>query len=187
MEDDSSILSYVSLPDSARGPHRITHMDQLNEALVSIRKILRATELHGKALRVATGLKTSQLIVLQALEESPELTVGEITARVYMAQATVTMIVSRLDAMGYVRRTRGTSDKRKVFVSLSDAGAEALSQAPEALHQRFAEQFEPLAVWEKTMLIASLQRVAAMLDAADIDAAPLLQLGDAHAHDTGVK
>lgn len=187
MEDDSSILSYVSLPDSASSSRRITDMDQLNEALVSIRQILRATELHGKALRVATGLKTSQLIVLQALEESPELTVGEITARVYMAQATVTMIVSRLDAMGLVRRTRGTTDKRKVFVSLTDVGTEVLARAPEALHQRFAEQFEPLANWEKTMLIASLQRVAAMLDASDIDAAPLLQLGDAHVHEVDVK
>lgn len=162
-------------------------MDQLNEALVSIRKILRATELHGKALRIATGLKTSQLIVLQALEESPELTVGEITAQVHMAQATVTMIVSRLETMGFVLRKKGVTDKRKVFVSLTERGLEVLAQAPEALHQRFAEEFEPLAVWEKSMMIASLQRVAAMLDASDIDAAPLLQLGEAHAHDVGVK
>ena len=162
-------------------------MDQLNEALVSIRKILRATELHGKALRIATGLKTSQLIVLQALEESPELTVGEITAQVHMAQATVTMIVSRLEAMGFVLRKKGVTDKRKVFVSLTERGLEVLAQAPEALHERFAEEFEPLAAWEKSMMIASLQRVAAMLDASDIDAAPLLQLGEAHVHDAGVK
>jgi len=162
-------------------------MDQLNEALVSIRKILRATELHGKALRIATGLKTSQLIVLQALEESPELTVGEITAQVHRAQATVTMIVSRLETMGFVRRKKGVTDKRKVFVSLTERGLEVLAQAPEALHQRFAEEFEPLEVWEKSMMIASLQRVAAMLDASDIDAAPLLQLGEVHAHETGTK
>ena len=183
MKDDSAVLSYVSFADSAKGKHGISDMEQLNEALVAIRKILRATELHGKALRIATGLKTSQLIVLQALDESPELTVGEITAQVHMAQATVTMIVSRLEKMGYVCRTKGTSDKRKVFVSLTNVGREALAQAPEALHQRFAEKFDPLAVWEKTMLIASLQRVAAMLVASDIDAAPLLQLGDAHVHE----
>ena len=149
-------------------------MDQLNEALVSIRQILRATELHGKALRVATGLKTSQL---QALEDSPELTVGEITGQVHMAQASVTMIVARLEELGLVDRTRGTSDKRKVYVRLTEAGHDILEQAPEALHQRFAEQFEPLKTWEKTMLVASLQRVASMLDASDIDAAPILQYG----------
>ncbi|MEX0693996.1 MAG: MarR family transcriptional regulator [Rhodospirillales bacterium] len=149
-------------------------MDQLNQALVSIRRILRATEMHGKALRQATGLKTSQLLVLQALEESQELTVGGITAEVHMAQASVTMIVARLETLGFVRRVRGTTDKRNVFVALTDTGREILKQAPEALHQRFADAFEPLETWEKTMLIASLQRVAAMLNAADLDAAPIL-------------
>ena len=109
-------------------------MDKLNEALISIRRILRATELHGKALRIATGLKTSQLLVLQALEEEPELTVGEITDRVHMAQASVTTLVARLEELGLVTRTRGTSDKRKVFVKLTDAGHVMLEQAPEALH-----------------------------------------------------
>lgn len=160
-------------------------MDQLNEALVSIRQILRATELHGKALRVATGLKTSQLLVLQALEDSPELTVGEITGQVHMAQASVTMIVARLEELGLVDRTRGTSDKRKVFVRLTEAAHDILEQAPEALHQRFAQQFEPLKTWEKTMLIASLQRVAAMLDASDIDASPILQFGPTGHSETG--
>lgn len=174
-----SYLGYVSLTGFDADGRGATDMDKLNEALISIRRILRATELHGKALRGATGLKTSQLLVLQALEEEPELTVGEITGQVHMAQASVTAIVARLEEMGLVKRTRGTTDKRKVFVNLTDAGHEVLEQAPEALHQRFAEQFEPLETWEKTMLVASLQRVASMLDAADIDAAPILQFGPA--------
>jgi len=177
MQEDMSFLGYVSLSGRTRAVQGAANMDQLNEALVSIRQILRATELHGKALRVATGLKTSQLLVLQALEDSPDLTVGEITAQVHMAQATVTMIVAKLEDQGLVTRTRGTSDKRKVFVNLTDAGRKILDRAPEALHQRFAEQFEPLKKWEKTMLVASLQRVASMLDASDIDAAPILQFG----------
>lgn len=174
-----SYLGYVSLTGYDADGRGATDMDKLNEALISIRRILRATELHGKALRGATGLKTSQLLVLQALEEEPELTVGEITGQVHMAQASVTAIVARLEEMGLVTRTRGTTDKRKVFVNLTDAGHEVLEQAPEALHQRFAEQFEPLETWEKTMLVASLQRVASMLDASDIDAAPILQFGPA--------
>jgi len=177
MQEDMSFLGYVSLSGRESGTRGAAIMDQLNEALISIRQILRATELHGKALRVATGLKTSQLLVLQALEDSEELTVGEITGMVHMAQASVTMIVARLEELGLVARTRGTADKRKVYVRLTQPGHDILEQAPEALHQRFAEQFEPLASWEKTMLVSSLQRVASMLDASDIDAAPILQLG----------
>jgi len=180
-----SHLGYVSLSGSDEVLQGTATMGQLNEALISIRRILRATELHGKALRVATGLKTSQLMVLQALEDSGELTVGEITQQVHMAQASVTMIVVKLEEMGLVNRTKGTTDKRKVFVGLTDAGHHILDQAPEALHQRFATQFEPLEEWEKTMLVASLQRVAAMLDAEDLDASPILQIGPASHPDLG--
>ena len=175
MHDELPFPGYAVASGRSDQYQGTTTLDQLNQALVSIRRILRATEMHGKALRQATGLKTSQLLVLQALEESHELTVGGITAEVHMAQASVTMIVARLEILGFVSRNRGTTDKRNVFVTLTDAGRAILKQAPEALHQRFADAFEPLETWEKTMLIASLQRVAAMLDAADLEAAPMLQ------------
>jgi len=156
---------------------KTSDMDTLHDALVSIRRILRATEIHGKELRAATNLRTSQLMVLQSLDDEPDLTVGAITQRVHMAQASVTAIVVKLESMGLVLRERGTSDKRKVFVRLTDAGRNILDQAPDALHHRFAEQFDKLAPWEQSMVVASLQRVAAMMDASDIDAAPLLEIG----------
>ncbi len=183
MHEELSFPEYAVVSGRAGRYQGTTTLDQLNQALVSIRRILRATEMHGKALRQATGLKTSQLLVLQALEEQHELTVGGITAEVHMAQASVTMIVARLETLGFVSRNRGTTDKRNVFVTLTEAGRAILKQAPEALHQRFADAFEPLETWEKTMLIASLQRVAAMLDAADLEAAPILQFDATDQHD----
>ena len=38
--------------------------------------------------------------------------------------------------------------------------------------------FQALQDWEQAMLVASLERVAAMLNAQGIDASPLLTLGD---------
>lgn len=169
-------LKYMRIIARNLGVGETADMDELNETLVLIRKILRATELHGKELRAATGLKTSELLVLQVLDDLSDYTVGQIATQIYMAQTSVTMIVNRLQDRGLVAKSRGEHDKRKVYVSLTDDGRQVLGKAPEALHQRFAEQFDPLEHWEKTMLIASLQRVAAMLNASDIDAAPLLQL-----------
>ena len=178
MEGELHLLGYAASPKAGGTAPGEDRMDALNEALISIRRILRATEIHGKALRAAADLKTSQLMVLQTLEDEPELTVGQITERVRMAQASVTAIVARLEQMDLVRRERGTTDKRKVFVNLTDAGHDILEQAPEALHRRFAEQFEPLEAWEKTMIVAALQRVASMMDAHKIDASPVLTVGE---------
>lgn len=177
MDENLLFLLFAPPPDRAIGNRGTVHMDALNDALVSIRRILRAAELDGKALRAATNLKTSQLLVLQVLDEEADATVGHITEQVHMAQASVTAIVGRLEEMGMVHRERGTTDKRKVYVRLTDQGRQILERAPDALHQRFAEQFEPLEPWEKSMIVASLQRVAAMMDAADLDVAPLLQFG----------
>lgn len=153
---------------------------RLNEALIAIRRILRATDIHAKKLGRETNLTTSQLLVLQTISEEGEMTVGEIAHKVSLAQASVTSIIDRLQSMRLVYRERGSSDKRKVFVKLTEAGVELLEKAPTALHDRFSDAFRELEPWEQSMIIAVLGRVAAMMDADRIQVAPLLdaeQLG----------
>ena len=168
--------AYVE-PEGNFGGNRL---DTLHESLVAIRRILRATENNAKDLGKATNLSTSQLLVLQAVEEVGEMTVGEITAEVKLAQASVTELVDRLQTKQLVVRQRGDTDKRKVYVRLSDEGQSILDRAPRALHDRFSERFIRLDTWEQTMILSVLQRVATMMDASDIDAAPLLDTGHVH-------
>ncbi|MFH1803536.1 MAG: MarR family transcriptional regulator [Pseudomonadota bacterium] len=149
-------------------------MDKLHEALISIRQILRASDIHAKKLGKVAGLKTSQLLVLQSLVEAGEMTVGDIAAKVNLAQASATALVDRLQSMDLVLRARGDTDKRKVYVRLTGKGREVLGRAPMALHDRFSDRFRNLENWEQSFLIAALQRVAGMMDASDIDVAPLL-------------
>ena len=50
--------------------------------------------------------------------------------------------------------------------------------APDALQQRYVKQFEALEEWEQAMIVSVLERVSAMLDAGEIDASPVLAVGD---------
>lgn len=149
---------------------------RLNEALIAIRRILRATDIHAKQLGRETNLTTSQLLVLQTVSEEGEMTVGEIARKVTLAQASVTSIIDRLQGMKLVRRERGETDKRKVFVRLTDAGAELLEKAPTALHDRFSDAFRELEPWEQSMIVAVLGRVASMMDADRMQVAPVLDM-----------
>ena len=149
-------------------------MERLNAALVAMRRILRATDIHAKQLSRETNLKTSQLLVIQTIDEVGEMTIGEIAASVNLAQASVTAIVQRLQDAGLLTRQRGDSDKRKVYVQLTPEGREVLERAPTALHDRFSERFSELADWEQMQMVAVLERVAAMMDADRIEAAPVL-------------
>ena len=58
-----------------------------------------------------------------------------------------------------------------------------MRNAPDALQQRFVRAFERMQDWEQAQLVASLERVAAMLDAVDIDASPVLTTGEIHTGD----
>jgi hypothetical protein len=63
-----------------------------------------------------------------------------------------------------------------VNARLTEAGSEVLLATPPLLHEKFIERFEALEDWEKTQILSALQRVATMMDAETIDAAPLLDI-----------
>ncbi len=163
--------------------------DSLEQVLVALRRVIRATDLHSKRLAKTTGLTAPQILLLQAIRNEGEVTIGELAKQVSLSQATVTTILDRLEVRGLVRRERSQMDKRKVHAHLTDEAYDALKEAPIPLQEQFARQFRDLQEWEQTMIIASLQRVAQMMDAEHIDASPVLDVGilDRQSTDVGEK
>ena len=152
-------------------------MDRLEQVLTSLRRVIRATDLHSKRLAKTSGLTAPQILLLQAIRRSEGATIGQLAVEVSLSQATVTTILDRLEKRGHIERARSTVDKRKVHVHLTDLGTEILRDAPTPLQEHFARQFNDLQEWEQTMIIAALQRVAYMMDAEHIDASPVLDIG----------
>jgi DNA-binding MarR family transcriptional regulator len=152
--------------------------DLTDDVLVSLRRIIRANDLHSRKLGRETGLTTPQLVVMRAILETADPTVSEISRQVSLSQATVTNILNRLEAHDLVRRHRGEEDKRRVYLEVTDAGRKLLETAPTPLQEGFVARFNQLADWEQYQIVSSLARVAAMMDAGDLDAAPLLATGE---------
>ncbi|WP_221792972.1 MarR family winged helix-turn-helix transcriptional regulator [Oceanobacter mangrovi] len=152
-------------------------MKRYDEVLVALRRIIRATDLHSKQLSKTSGLTAPQLLILQTLRHNDDMTVGEVAKKVSLSQATVTTIIDRLEKRHYVLRERGTLDKRKVYLRLTDEAYEVLKSAPRPLQESFIRQFQDLQEWEQTMILSSLERVAQMMDAQHIDASPVLDVG----------
>lgn len=152
-------------------------MDQIEEVLIALRRVIRATDLHSKHLAKTIGLTAPQILLLQTIRSKGEVTIGELAADMSLSQATVTTILDRLEKRGLVYRERSKSDKRKVHAYLTEAAANTLKDAPVPLQEQFARQFGDLQQWEQTMIISSLQRIAQMMDAQHIDASPVLDIG----------
>ncbi len=156
-----------------------TEMDSTltTPALRAIRRILRATERSGGKLFAATGLTTSQFLVLQEVERRGGVTPSAVAAALQFGQATITNIAGRLEGHGLLIRQRSQRDKRQVIMTTTEAGQATLARAPDLLQERFCDRFEALQDWEQAMLLAALERICVLLDATDIDAAPLIETG----------
>ncbi|QIL91912.1 MarR family transcriptional regulator [Microbulbifer sp. SH-1] len=153
-------------------------MDKIEEVLTTLRRLIRATDLHSRQLVKTAGLTAPQLLLLQAIREHGEVTIGALAKEISLSQATVTTILDRLEKRGLVFRERSAEDKRKVHAYLTEKGMEIIRDAPTPLQDHFVKQFRDLREWEQSMIISSLQRVALMMDAEHIDASPVLDVGD---------
>jgi DNA-binding MarR family transcriptional regulator len=155
-------------------------MDRIDSSLIALRRILRATDMFGRELAQSVGLTAPQFRVLQIVAEKENCTATHISLQMRISQATVTSLVDKLVRQDMVVRERSQTDRRQTNIRATEKGLQAIEDAPDPLQQRFVRKFEAMQDWEQAALIAALERVAAMLDADDIDASPVLDTGDIH-------
>ena len=153
-------------------------MSDHDDILIALRRIIRAVDLRSKRLVKETGLTAPQLVVLRALKQQGSLKPSTLAREVSLSQPTITAILDRLERAELVQRVRNPDDRRAVLAQLTDKGMATAASAPELLQSGFLRSFRELESWEQHMLIASLQRVAELMDAADVDASPILDAGE---------
>lgn len=147
------------------------------DALIAIRRILRAAELAARDVTERSGLTPSQVIVLQIISREGQAGAGAVADAARLSQATITSILDRLEEKKLITRTRDAVDRRRLMLELTAAGRTALADTPDVLQYRFVARFEKLPDWEQASMIAALERLAVMLDAEGIDASPILDVG----------
>lgn len=152
--------------------------DLQSDVLVALRRIMRATSLHSRKLGKSVGLTVPQLVVIRAIGHEGMPSASEVARAVSLSQATVTTILNRLEERGLLTRERSTQDRRRVILQLTEAGNAALREAPLPLQDTFSGRFDALPPWEQHQIVSALARVAEMMDADGIDAAPLLDGAD---------
>lgn len=152
-------------------------MQKDEELLVALRRVIRAIDLRSKQLSKDVGLTGPQLLVMINVNKQPGIMVRQIADGITLSPATITSILDRLEIKGLVQRVRSTEDKRRVEVFLTEQGQDVLVDAPLPLQEHFINRFSKLKDWEQSQLVAAMQRIASMMDAEDIDASPLLEVG----------
>jgi DNA-binding MarR family transcriptional regulator len=93
--------------------------------------------------------------------------VGQITARLAIAQTTTSNLLEGLVRKGYVVKTRDQEDARVVKLALSDAGVALLDAAPKPARGLLPEALAKLDVAGLASLNAGLQGLLESID--DLD------------------
>jgi DNA-binding MarR family transcriptional regulator len=155
-------------------PIRTEDLSLQDEIVVALRRITRAIDLRSRTLLQDYGLTVPQLATLQAIGRLQPITASAIAKHVHLGQPTVTGILNRLEKRRLIRRIRGDQDRRSINVSLTPEGEGVLSDAPSLLQHQFQQELSKLKEWERTQILSTLQRIADMMDATEITAAPVL-------------
>ena len=91
-----------------------------------------------KPLLETLGLTYPQYLVMVALWQEDGQTVGGLGEKLFLESSTLTPLLKRLEAAGYIRRDRSKEDERVVVIRLSDKGIR-LKQKATAIPNCIAE------------------------------------------------
>jgi len=107
------------------------------------------------------GLSLPQLLVLAALRSAGEpMTIGHLAHAIVKETQTLTGLVDRLEDSGLVERAFDRSDRRKVWVRLTEAGRQRFDEALPVFRGSVETALNGLSDEELGQVEASLQKVA---------------------------
>ena len=148
--------------------------EKCDQILVLMRRITRAIDLHSKQLVKKYGLTGPQLLLLKIIIAQQSISSSQLADTANLSHPTVTSILDRLAEKNYISRNKTATDKRKVMITATKAAEELYAQPPSLLQEQFVERFDQLHEWEQYQLLSSLSKIAEMMSAKDLDAAPFL-------------
>jgi DNA-binding MarR family transcriptional regulator len=152
--------------------------DTEEDVLRSLRRIIRAVDLYSRKLVTQMGLSGPQLICLRQLASQGPMQTSHLADAVNLSSATVCGILNRLEQRGLVIRERQQDDRRRVLVSLSEAGLDTVDNAPPALNDSFLFKLRALPERQQKDIHETLGKIVSMMAAEDLDAAPILVPGE---------
>lgn len=101
--------------------------EQVVRQLLRIHRYLRT---YSKRISSELGVSGRQLAVLRYLHEAGPLSIGQISARLLVADSTTSELIDGLERCGLVARSRSPEDNRVAIVTLQSAGEELVARAP---------------------------------------------------------
>jgi len=173
----ASIVSLSETPPIPEGNYEL-------RIFQSLRRIIRAIEIHSQKLSHDHQITGPQLGCLLAIKQHGALTTTRLAHTVFLSPSTVVGIVDRLEEKGLVSRMRSTRDRRQVQICLTEAGNRLAGSVPSPLQETLASSLQNLPALELVSITLALDKLVSLMEAGGISAAPILETGPLVAADS---
>lgn len=131
--------------------------------ILALRQIMQQLDNHSRKLNKDYGLTIPQIICLYEIYEKGALTLSVLSKNIHLSMSTLVGVIDRLEKKSFVKRTRGTGDRRITFIDITDNGKEFVSKSPQLLHNRLDNQLKTLPVNDQIIIANSLDLLVDML------------------------
>lgn len=119
--------------------------------------------------RMVTGLTFNEAVVCnhllhqQASDPTSPLTATDLCEKTSLLKSQMNSVLSSLEAQGYLKRQRSQGDRRQVFLTLTEDGAEAYQQAHRQASALLGELVSQIGVETADMLTEQFEHIIAAI------------------------
>jgi len=138
--------------------------EQVVHQLLTIHRYLRR---YSKRVTSELGINGRQLAVLRHLREAGPLSVGRISAYLYIADSTTSELLDGLEARALITRSRSSEDNRVAVVALTPAGEALVARAPLGGTALLRQRLRSLPATQVAALAGALQHLGRLLEVDD--------------------
>ena len=139
-------------------PEQITEMEFL------LRKISGIIKRKGREILNDFPITPPQFVALQWLNEDGDMTIGELSNKMYLAFSTTTDLIDRMEKNELVERVRNQKDRRVVRIHLLDKGKLIIDEVLEARRDYLTRVVETIGQNEVDQMMISLKQLYIKMD-----------------------
>ena len=141
------------------------HEENTFEFLRFLREIMHRADLRSRRLLRELGLSSTQAGVLRALLDGQIRSAGDLARELSLTGATLSGVLDRLEARGWIERVRSAEDKRRMELRILPAGQEKLHETAERFQDPLTRGFDALPPARQVKILDALQLVSELFEA----------------------
>lgn len=132
-----------------------------------LRRLVKVLSTSARAQTRARRVSGAQLFVLRQIAAHPGLTIGELAARTFSGQSTVSGVVARLVDQGLITRRPGEEDARQTVLTLTRKGERAVDGSEPVAQEKLAHALSEMPAGMRAALAEGLEVWLAAADVSD--------------------